>query len=143
GGTPQSVVRAATLGLPLALAIIGGYPEQFVPLVHLYHEAARRAGHDPAQLPVSINSHGFLADTSQEAADLAFPAFKETMDRIGRERGWPPMSRPQFEASRTLRGANVVGSPQEVIDKILHQHELFGHQRFLLQLTVGSLPHAK
>ena len=143
GGTPQSVVRAATLALPMALAIIGGQPEQFMPLVDLYREAARRAGHDPARLPLSINAHGFLADASQEAADLAFPAFKETMDRIGRERGWPPLSRAQFEASRALRGANFVGSPQEVIEKILFQHELFGHERFLLQMTVGSLPHEK
>ena len=141
GGTPRSVVRAATLGLPLALAIIGGNPEGFVPLVGLYRERARQAGH--GRPPVSINSHGFLADTSQEAADLAFPAFKMTMDRIGRERGWPPMSREQFEASCGLRGANFVGSPQEVVDKILFQHERFGHERFLLQLTVGTLPHAK
>ena len=139
GGTPQSVVRAAGLGLPLALAIIGGNPEQFVPVVNLYREAVERAGHTP--LPVSINSHGFLAETSQAAADLTFPAFKETMDRIGRERGWPPMGRAQFEASRGLRGANFVGSPQEVIDKVLFQHERFGHDRFLLQLTVGALPH--
>lgn len=143
GGTPQSAVRAGTLGLPMALAIIGGYPEQFVPMVERYRAAARQAGHDPAALPVSINSHGFIADTSQEASDAAFPAFKTTMDRIGRERGWPPMSRAQFEASRARRGANFVGSPQEIIDKILFQHELFGHQRFLLQLTVGTLPHAQ
>ena len=141
GGTPASAVRAGSLGLPMALAIIGGVPEQFVPLAELHREAARRAGHAPPRL--SINSHGFLAETSEEAADLAFPAFKTTMDRIGRERGWPPMSRQQFKASRTLRGANVVGSPQEVVDKILYQHEHFGHDRFLLQLTVGSIPHAK
>ena len=141
GGTPASAVRAGTLGLPMALAIIGGLPEQFVPMAELHREAARRAGHDTPAL--SINAHGFLADTSQEAAEVAFPAFKATMDRIGRERGWAPMSREQFEASRTLRGANVVGSPQEVVEKILFQHEHFGHQRFLLQLTVGSIPHAK
>jgi probable LLM family oxidoreductase len=141
GGTPQSVVRAGTLGLPLALAIIGGEPERFAPMAELYREAARRAGHDPAHLPMSINAHGFLADTSQAAADTAFPAFAATMNRIGRERGWPPITRPQFDASRTLRGANFVGSPQEVIDKILFQHEIFGHQRFLMQMSVGPLPH--
>lgn len=143
GGTPQSVVRAATLGLPMALAIIGGYPKQFAPMVGLYREAAERAGHDPGRLPLSVNSHGFIADTSQEAADVAFPAFKGTMDRIGRERGWPPTSRAQFEASRALEGANFVGSPSEVVDKILYQHEFFGHDRFLLQMTVGTLPHDK
>ncbi len=141
GGTPASAARAGALGLPMALAIIGGYPERFVPMAELHREAARRAGH--AAPALSINSHGFLADTSQEAAEVAFPAFKTTMDRIGRERGWPPMTREQFEASRALRGANAVGSPQEVVEKILFQHEHFGHQRFLLQLTVGSIPHAK
>lgn len=143
GGTPQSVIRAAVLGLPLAIAIIGGQPERFAPLVQLYREAAREAGHDPATLPVSINSHGFIAETSQEAADVAFPAHKLTMDRIGRERGWPPMTRQQFEAQRGPRGALLIGSPQEIVDKILWEHELFGHQRFLLQLSVGTLPHPK
>jgi probable LLM family oxidoreductase len=141
GGTPQSVVRAASLGLPMALAIIGGMPERFAPFVELYREAAQRAGHDPAALPVSINSHAFLADTSQEAADAFYPSYAETMSRIGRERGWPPTTRAQFDASRGPRGALLVGSPQEVIDKILFQHEIFGHQRFLAQLTVGAMPH--
>ncbi|MEX2609227.1 MAG: LLM class flavin-dependent oxidoreductase [Gemmatimonadota bacterium] len=142
GGTPQSVVRAATLGLPMALAIIGGAPERFKPVVELYREAAARAGHDPATLPVSINAHGFLAEDAERAADMAFPPFAETMTRIGRERGWPPTTRMQFDAERTLRGALFVGGPQQVIDKILYQHELFGHQRVLIQLTVGPMPHA-
>jgi len=141
GGTPKSVVRAATLGLPLALAIIGGQPARFKPMVDLYREAAQRAGRDPASLPVSINSHGFLADTAQEATDLAFPPYAETMTRIGRERGWPPASRGQFDAERTLQGALFVGSPEDVIEKILYQHGLFGHQRFMIQLTVGPTPH--
>jgi len=139
GGTPQSAVRAGMLGLPMALGIIGGMPERFAPLVELHRMAARRAGHPTPRL--SINSHGFLADTSQAAAEIAFPAFKAQMDRIGRERGWPPMTREQFEFSRSLRGADFVGSPQEVAEKILFQHEIFGHDRFLLQLTVGTLPH--
>lgn len=143
GGTPQSVVRAATLGLPMALAIIGGAPERFVPLVELYRESARRAGHDPATLPVSINSHGFIADTSQQAAEEAFPPFFDVMGRIGRERGWPPPTRRQFDAERAPRGALFVGSPQEVIDKMLFEHELFGHQRFLMQMSVGTMPHEK
>src|SRR5664279_5714064 len=105
GGTPESVVRAGMLGLPLALAIIGGEPERFAPLVDLYRESATRGGHDAAKLPVGINSHGYVADTSQQAADEAFPPFAEAMTRIGRERGWPPTTRAQFEASRTLRGA--------------------------------------
>jgi len=141
GGTPQSAMRTGALGLPMAIAIIGGQPAQFAGFAKLHREAAQNAGH--AAPPVSINSHGFIAEDSQQARDDAFPAFKFTMDRIGRERGWPPISREQFDATCTMNGANVVGSPQEVIDKILHQHEIFGHQRFLLQMTVGSIPHAK
>src|SRR5215210_4225606 len=143
GGTPQSVVRAALLGLPLAVAIIGGAPERFAPLVDLYRDAAREGGQNPAALPVSINSHTYVADTSQRAADEFFPAYAAMMTRIGRERGWPPMTRPQFDQLRQPRGALVVGSPQEVVEKILFQHELFGHDRFLAQMSVGTLPHAQ
>jgi len=143
GGTPQSVVRAGTLGLPLALAIIGGAPERFVPLVDLYRESARRAGHDPATLPVGINSHGFIAESSRQAAEDAFPPYLEVMGRIGRERGWPAPTRRQFDAERSPRGALLVGSPQEVVDKILFEHALFGNQRFLIQLSVGTMPHDK
>lgn len=141
GGTQYSAARAGALGLPMALAIIGGLPERFTPLAELHRRAAREAGRPVPAL--SINSHGFIADTSQEAADLAFPAFKATMDKLGQERGWSPMTRRQFEASRTLRGADFVGSPDEIIEKILFQHHIFGHQRFLMQMSVGSLPHAK
>jgi probable LLM family oxidoreductase len=139
GGNPQSAVRAGLLGLPMALAIIGGMPERFTPFAELHRDAGRRAGHE--RLELSINSHGFVADSSGEASRIAFPAFKAMMDRIGRERGWPPMTHEQFEASRTLRGANFVGSPQEVVEKILLQHEIFKHDRFLLQMSVGTLPH--
>ena len=141
GGSPPSIVRAATLGLPLALAIIGGAPERFVPMVELYRQTARRVGRDPAALPVSINSHGFIADSSRAAADLAWPAYADVMGRIGRERGWPPPTRQRFEAERAPGGALLIGDPQEVIDKILHEHELFGNRRFLLQLSVGTMPH--
>ena len=143
GGTPQSVIRAGTLGLPMALAIIGGAPERFVPFVDLYRDSARKAGQDPARLPVSINSHGFIADTADEAIDVAFPPYVEVMGRIGRERGWPPPTRRQFDAERSPRGAMLLGGAQEVIDKILHEHELFGNQRFLIQFTVGPTPHDK
>jgi probable LLM family oxidoreductase len=143
GGTPQSLVRAGSLGLPLALAIIGGMPERFVPMVEMYRESARRAGHDPASLQVGINSHGFIADTSAEAADEAWPPYADTMGRIGRERGWPPPTRDRFEAERSPRGALLVGDPQEVIDKILFEHELFGNTRFLMQMSVGTMPHER
>ena len=139
GGTPESAVRAGTLGLPMALAIIGGMPEQFAPIAELHREAARRAGHRVPAL--SINSHGFVAETSQAAADLSFPSYKATMDRIGRERRWPPMTREAFEAGRTLRYANFVGSPEQVVEKILYQHQVFQHDRTLLQFGVGSMPH--
>jgi probable LLM family oxidoreductase len=140
GGNPQSAVRAGVLGLPMALAIIGGLPERFAPFAELHRRAAHEAGH--GRLPLSINSHGFIADDSRKAADEAFVAFKTVMDQLGRERGWPPMTRDQFEASRGLRGANFVGNPQEVVEKVLFQHEIFGHQRFLVQFGVGTLPHA-
>jgi probable LLM family oxidoreductase len=143
GGTPQSVVRAGTLGLPLALAIIGGLPERFTELVDLYREAGREAGHDPAVLKVGINSHGFIADESRQAVDDAWPPYEDTMGRIGRERGWPPPTRGRFEAERSSRGALLVGDPQEVIEKILFEYELFRMDRFLIQLSVGSMPHAK
>jgi probable LLM family oxidoreductase len=143
GGTPASVVRAATLGLPMALAIIGGMPERFAPLVQLYRETARQAGHEPSQLGLSINSHGFLADTAQQAVDDYYPSAVVVMNKIGRERGWAPATRQQLEAGRTLRGADFVGSPAEIIEKILFQHEIFGHQRLLLQLGVGTIDHAK
>ncbi len=141
GGTPQSVVRAGTLGLPLALAIIGGLPERFAAFVELYRETGRRAGHDAAKLKVSINSHAFLANTSQEAADIFFPPYAEAMTRIGRERGWPPTTRAQYDALRAPRGALLVGSAQEVIDKIMFQYQIFRHDRFLAQFSVGTVPH--
>ena len=140
GGNPQSVVRAASLGLPMALAIIGGLPERFAPFVELHRRVAEETGHAP--LPVSINSHGFVAETSQRAADVAYAPMAAMMDRIGRERGWPPLMRPQFDAARTLQGANFIGSPQEVTEKILFQHEIFDHDRFLVQFSTGTLPHA-
>jgi alkanesulfonate monooxygenase SsuD/methylene tetrahydromethanopterin reductase-like flavin-dependent oxidoreductase (luciferase family) len=140
GGTPESAVRAGMHGLPMALAIIGGMPERFAPFAEIHRRAAIEAGHAPPAL--GINSHGFIADTSQKAADESFGPVATVMDRIGRERGWPPMSRSDFDKARTLRGANFVGSPQEVIDKIMFQYEIFGHQRTLLQFTVGPMPHA-
>ncbi len=143
GGTPRSVVRAGTLGLPLAVAIIGGEPERFAPLVGIYREAARRAGHDPARLPVGINSHTYVAESSRRAGDEYYPTYAAMMNRIGRERGWPPIGRGQFEMGRSPRGALAVGSPEEVAEKILHQHEYFGHDRFMAQISVGTLPHEK
>lgn len=141
GGTPASVIRAGTLGLPLMIAIIGGMPERFASLVALYRDAARKAGHDPATLPVGINSHGFIADSGDAAADIFHGPYMQVMARIGAERGWPPMTRPQFDAMRDLRGSLVLGDPEAVAEKIVYQHGLFGHQRMLLQFSVGTVPH--
>ncbi|MDQ3862384.1 MAG: LLM class flavin-dependent oxidoreductase [Actinomycetota bacterium] len=143
GGTPQSVVRAGLLGLPLAIAIIGGQPERFTPLAQLYRQAASQVGHDPARMAISINSHTYVAETSQQAGDEYFPTYAAMMNRIGRERGWAPMNRGQFEAGRSPRGALLVGSPEEVAEKILFEHELFGNQRFMAQISVGTLSHDK
>ena len=141
GGSPQSIVRAGTLGLPLVLAIIGGQPERFVPLVDLYREAASAAGHDPGQTRVAINTHAFVGATSADA-DAAFAApYLAMMNRIGRERGWPPSGRAEYEALRSPRGAVAAGSPDEVAEKILFEHELFGHQRYIGQMSVGAVDH--
>jgi probable LLM family oxidoreductase len=141
GGNPESALRAGTLGLPMALAIIGGQPERFAPFAELHRRSSESAGH--GRLPLSINSHGYVAATSQQAAAEFFPPYAEMMTAIGRERGWAPMRRPDFDALRTRRGALVVGSPQEVVEKILFQHEHFGHDRFLMQTSVGDIPHAQ
>lgn len=101
----------------------------------------KKAGHDEKKLQLSINSHVYVADTSQTARDEFFPPYSEVMNRIGRERGWPPSGRAQFDASTNKQGALLVGSPQEVIDKILYEHELFGHTRFLAQMSIGAMPH--
>jgi len=143
GGTPNSVARAAYFGLPLMIAIIGGYPQQFQPFVKLYRDTAGKVGHDVGKLEVGIGSHGFIAENSQDAIDIAYPAHHATMARIGRERGWRPGGKDEFEAGARPEGAYFMGSPQQVIDKILMQHEWFKHDRFGLQLSVGTLPHDK
>ncbi len=143
GGTPQSVARAGMLGLPLALAIIGGEPARFAPLFELYREAARRGGHDPARLATSLNVHGFVGETTEQAADDFYAPQAEVMNRIGRERGWGPTSRAHFDQARSPRGALFVGDPETVAEKIVAQHALFGNDRFLLQMAIGTVPHAK
>jgi probable LLM family oxidoreductase len=140
GGSPQSAVRTGLLGLPMALAIIGGEPERFAPFAELHRNTAIEAGH--AAPALSINSHGLIAATAEAAADAAYPSFAAMMDRIGRERGWPPLSREAFDASRAINGANFIGSPEQVAEKIVHQHRVFGHQRFMVQFSVGALAHA-
>jgi len=142
GGNPQSAVRAGALGLPMALAIIGGMPERFARFAQIHRHAAQQAGWDSPPA-LSINSHGYIAGSAQEAIDDSFPYVADTMNRIGRERGWQPMTKADYEASAHLRGANFVGTPQDVIDKILFQYDIFGHDRFLVQFSVGTMPHDK
>ena len=141
GGTPQSAVRAGTLGLPLALGIIGGEPARFKPLFDVYRNAATKAGHDPAKLETSLNVHGFVADTSQKARDIYSGPHNEVMTRLGAERGWPPATRPQFDVSCSPTGALFVGDPAELTDKILAHHEIFGFTRITIQMAVGILDH--
>jgi alkanesulfonate monooxygenase SsuD/methylene tetrahydromethanopterin reductase-like flavin-dependent oxidoreductase (luciferase family) len=166
GGTPASVVRAGILGLPLMIAIIGGAPARFAPLVELYREALRRGdeqrarGEDPDTSShagahqgqpkvgqggpaVGINSHMYIAETAKRAADEFFGPYSQMMNRIGRERGWPPMSRAQFDAGCAPEGHLLVGTSEQVAEKILGHHELFGHDRFLGHISVGVLPHEK
>jgi probable LLM family oxidoreductase len=142
GGTPQSVVRAAMLGLPLTIAIIGGQPARFAPLVELYRRAWQQAGHPGEPGPLAINTHAFVG-ASRAAADSAFAApYLAMMNRIGRERGWPPSGRPEYEALAAPDGALAVGDPEQVAEKILMEHELFGHQRYVGQMSVGAVAHA-
>jgi probable LLM family oxidoreductase len=143
GGTPESVVRAAEHGLPMALAIIGGLPARFVPYVQLYRDVYVKAGHDLDKMQLSINSHTYIADDAQQASDEFYPPYADVMGRIGRERGWSSATRKDFDASTGPEGALLVGSPQQVIDKILYEHELFGHTRFLAQMSLGAMPHDK
>jgi probable LLM family oxidoreductase len=141
GGSPSSVVRAGTLGLPLAIAIIGGPYARFAPLVELYREAFTAAGHDPAEAKLAINTHAFLAETSAKADSAFASSYLAMMNRIGRERGWPPSGQREYESLRSPAGALAVGTPEQVAEKILAEHAVFGHQRYIAQMSVGAVDH--
>lgn len=141
GGNRESVVRAGLLGLPLVLAIIGGSPMQFAPLVELYKKAAAHAGHDASQLPVASHSHGFIAEDTQLAADTFFPSTQQSMNVLGRERGWGPYTRASYDAARSPEGALYVGDPETVARKIIQLRKQVGITRFLLHVPVGTMPH--
>jgi probable LLM family oxidoreductase len=143
GGTPESVVRAATLGLPMTLAIIGGEPARFKPFTDLYREAWQKSGKDMGTFQLGIGSHGFIADTFEEAAELIWPRYQVMMGRIGKERGWGPVGRPQFDFEISPNGAMLLGDPDTVARKIIREHQLFGFTRFSLQFSVGSVPHER
>jgi probable LLM family oxidoreductase len=139
GGTPASADRTGSLGLPMALAIIGGAPERFAPLVEIYREAARRAGHDADRMPLSINGHGHIAESSAVAAAEYYPGHDASMRKLGRERGWPAPTREQYDMLRSPRGALLVGDPRTVADKILFQYDIFHNTRYLIYLM--GMPH--
>ena len=144
GGTPESFARAGALGLPLMVAIIGGDFRQFRPLIDLYRKTGERAGHPADQLKVGVHAQGYVAATSQEAVEDFFPGYAHTMTTMGRERGWPPMTRASFEAQRGRTGALIVGGPKEVVDKIrLYDEALGGISRISFQMNAASLPHEK
>jgi probable LLM family oxidoreductase len=144
GGTPESFVRAGMLGLPLMVAVIGGETHHFRPLVDLYREAGKQAGHAPEKLTVGLHSLGYVAVTTQEALDDFYPGYAAAMTKIGRERGWPPMTRGRFEAQMGPKGALLVGNPEEVAEKILrHAEALGGISRLTFQMDTAELPHEK
>src|SRR5215470_2106558 len=144
GGTPTSFIRAGMLGLPLMVAIIGGEPRRFRPLVDLYREAGRRAGHSSEQLKAGIHALGYVADSDQQAADEFFPGYARSFTEIGKERGWPPTTRRQFDALLEPEGALRVGNPRTVTEKIhLVSEALGGIERLSFQMSIASLPHAK
>jgi probable LLM family oxidoreductase len=144
GGTPQSFVRAGVLGLPLMVAIIGGETRHFRPLIDLYREAGRRAGHSPDQLKVGIHSLGYVAETTQEATDDFFPGYARAFTDVGKERGWPAVTRAGFDAQRGSQGALIIGDPNEVVKKIVrHSKALGGISRVTFQMNVASLSQVK
>jgi probable LLM family oxidoreductase len=144
GGTPASFVRAGEFGLPLAVAIIGGEPRRFRPLIDLYRETGRRAGHGPEKLMVGLHAIGFLGDTTQQAADDFYPGYAHSFTEIGKERGWPPTTRAQFDAVRGPTGALIIGDPERVAEKILSVNDaLGGLARITFQMGVSALPHQK
>jgi probable LLM family oxidoreductase len=144
GGTPESFVRAGTLGLPLMVAVIGGEPKRFRPLIDLYREAGRRAGHSAEKLIVGLHAIGFLGDTTQRAADDFYPGYAHTFTEIGKERGWPPATRAQFDALRGPTGALLIGDAETIAEKILYVNEVLGGlSRITFQMGVSALPHQK
>ncbi len=143
GGTPASVVRAGTLSLPLTIAILGGQPAQFLPLVELYRKSAGKAGNDVAKVQLAINQHTYVADSAEKARDEFWPVYSALMNRVGRERGWSPLTRPQFEQMCSPQGSLMVGAPADVANKIIAEYQLFGNTRFLAQTIAGDIAHEK
>ncbi|GIO44160.1 LLM class flavin-dependent oxidoreductase [Paenibacillus apis] len=142
GGNTESVIRAGLLGLPLVLAIIGGRPDQFAPLVQLYKKAAKQAGHDVSKLTVASHSHGFVGEQQEDAVERFFPSTQASMNIIGRERGWGHYGRASYDAARSLEGALYVGDVETVANKIIYLRKKVGITRFMLHCPLGTMPHA-
>ncbi|HJS72319.1 MAG TPA: Atu2307/SP_0267 family LLM class monooxygenase [Acidimicrobiia bacterium] len=143
GGTPQSIVRAATRGLPVALAIIGGSPDRFTAFADLHRRTLVESGYDPAEVPLSVHAHGYVADDDEQAVEDFYGPYAAAMTGLGRERGWGPMTKQQFDLMRSPEGSLVLGEPETVAAKILRWKEVLGVNRFELHISVGTLPHDK
>ncbi len=143
GGNPRSIVRAGVRGLPVALAIIGGSPIRFSGLADLHRKSVAEAGFDPAEVPLAVHAHGYVADTSEQAAEEFYPAYAKAMTGLGAERGWGPMTRLQYDSMRGPQGSLVLGDPTEVAETILRWRDILGIERFMLHISVGSLPHSQ
>ncbi len=143
GGTPQSIVRAASRGLEVALAIIGGSPERFAPLADLYRKTLTESGYDPADVPLSVHGHGYISDSNEKAAEEYYSSYAAAMSRLGRERGWGPMTKGQFDSMRSEEGSLVLGDVETVAAKILRWKQILGITRFELHISVGTMPHEK
>lgn len=143
GGNPESMVRAGSRGLPVALAIIGGVPERFAVLGEIHRRALREASFDPADVPLAVHAHGYVAEDPELAAEEFYPPYAAVMTQLGRERGWSPMTRIQYDAMRSPGGSLVLGDPQRVAEKIVRWREFLGIERFMLHISVGTMPHEK
>jgi probable LLM family oxidoreductase len=141
GGNPRSIVRAGVRGLPVALAIIGGSPIRFSGLADLHRKSLREAGFDPADVPLAVHAHGYVAESEEQAAEEFYPPYAKAMTGLGAERGWGPMTRPQYDSMRSPQGSLVLGDPTQVAETILRWREILGIERFMLHISVGTLPH--
>lgn len=142
GGSPYSILRAGTRGLPVALAIIGGNPEGFAGLADLHRKVLTESGFDPIEVPLAVHAHGHIAESTEEAAEEFYPSYAAAMTKIGAERGWGPMTRPQFDAMRGPGGSLVLGDPELVANKIVHWRNVLGIERFMLHTSVGTMDHS-
>lgn len=143
GGNPRSIVRAGARGLPVALAIIGGSPIRFSGLADLHRKSLTESGFDPVDVPLAVHAHGYVSESNDQAAEEFYPAYAKAMTGLGAERGWGPMTRPQYDSMRGPQGSLVLGDPAHVAETILRWRQTLGIERFMLHISVGSLPHSQ